>query len=88
MQQLRIQWPGEGGVEKHEIYVAAFSGHLFYDLFSQGQGGHGPLAPPGSATVQLNPEEKTNMFAIFLFIRKCTQGSGAWPCAGLSLLKV
>ena len=34
------------GAEKHEIYAAAFSGHLFYDLFSQGQGGHGPLGPP------------------------------------------
>ena len=43
---------GVRGAEKHEIYVAAFSGgHLFYDLLSQGQGGHGPLDPPhGSAT--------------------------------------
>ena len=39
-----------GGAEKHEIYAAAFSGHPFYDLFSQGRGGHGPLGPPGSAT--------------------------------------
>ena len=40
-----------GGAEKHEIYVAAFGGHLFYDLFLQGQGGHGPpWPPPGSAT--------------------------------------
>ena len=39
-----------GGPSKHEIYAAAFGGHLFYDLFSQGQGGHGPLGPPGSAT--------------------------------------
>ena len=29
---------GKEGAEKHEIYVAAFGGHLFYDLFSQGQG--------------------------------------------------
>ena len=37
--------------EKHEIYAAAFGGHLFHDLFSQGQGGHGPLDPsPGSVT--------------------------------------
>ena len=35
-----------GGAEKHEIYAAAFGGHLFYDLFSQGQGGPWPLAPP------------------------------------------
>ena len=28
-----------GGAEKHEIYAAAFGGHPFYDLFSQGQGG-------------------------------------------------
>ena len=34
------------GAEKHEIYAAAFSGHLFYDLFSQGQGGMAPSPPP------------------------------------------
>ena len=28
------------GAEKHEIYVAAFGGHLFYDLFLA------PSAPP------------------------------------------
>ena len=30
----------EGGGEgkKHEIYVAVFGGHHFYDLFSQGRG--------------------------------------------------
>ena len=40
-----------GGGKKHEIYMAAFGGHLFYDLFVQGWGGHGPLGtPPGSAT--------------------------------------
>ena len=31
--------PGSSG-EKHEIYVATFDSHLFYDLFLQG-----PLAP-------------------------------------------
>ena len=31
------------GTEKHEINVATFGGHLFYDLFSQG---HGPLGTP------------------------------------------
>ena len=36
------------GTEKHEIYVAAFGGHLFYDLFSQNRGEGGPC-PPGSA---------------------------------------
>ena len=41
----------EGRGEKHEIYAAAFVGHLFYDLFLQGQRGHGPLRPPGSATM-------------------------------------
>ena len=35
-----------GGAEKHEIYAVAFSSHLFYDLFSQDRGGHGPLGPP------------------------------------------
>ena len=35
-----------GGAEKHEIYAAAFGGHLFYDLFLQGQGGPWPPWPP------------------------------------------
>ena len=35
--------------EKHEIYVAAFDGRLFNDLFLQSRGGGG--MPPGSATV-------------------------------------
>ena len=35
-----------GGAEKHEIYVAAFGSHLFYDLFLQGQGGPWPPRPP------------------------------------------
>ena len=45
-----VRWVGFGGggvAKKHGIYAAAFGGHLFYDLFSQG---HGPSAPPGSAT--------------------------------------
>ena len=54
-----------GGAEKHEIYAAAFGGHLFYDLFSQGQGGHGPLAPPGSATALLHCK-----FFRYRFVRK------------------
>ena len=33
----RIQRPGGGG-KKHEIYVAAYSGHLFYDLFYRAGG--------------------------------------------------
>ena len=40
-------WERGGGDKKHEIYVATFGGHLFYDLFLQGLGGgHGPFAPP------------------------------------------
>ena len=31
---------------KHEIYAAAFGGHLFYDLFSQGRGEAWPPRPP------------------------------------------
>ena len=34
------------GDEKHEIYVAAFGGHLFYELFSQGRGTMAPAPPP------------------------------------------
>ena len=42
---------GGGGGEKHEIYMAAFGGHLFYDLFSVGQGSAMTPSPlPGSAT--------------------------------------
>ena len=38
-------WVGRG--KKHEIYVAAFGSHLFYDLFLQGLGGAmAPSAPP------------------------------------------
>ena len=33
------------GGEKHEIYAAAFGGHLFYDLFSQGRGVMPPRPP-------------------------------------------
>ena len=40
-----------GRGKKHEIYAAAFGGHLFYDLFSQDGGVPGPPRPPGSATV-------------------------------------
>ena len=39
------QRPGKGRGKKHEIYAAAFGGHLFYDLFSQGRGGPWPPAP-------------------------------------------
>ena len=31
--QHRIQWPGRGEAKEHEIYGAAFGGHLFNDLF-------------------------------------------------------
>ena len=43
---------GEGGrgAEKHVIDVAAFGGHLFYDLFLQGPGGSWPPRSPGSTT--------------------------------------
>ena len=42
---------GKGGSEKHEMYVAAFGGHLFYDLFLQYRGrAMAPQLPPGSAT--------------------------------------
>ena len=37
------------GAEKHEIYATAFGGHLFYDLFSQGWGGGGGIAPSAPA---------------------------------------
>ena len=54
------------GAEKHEIYVAAFGGHIFYDLFSQG-----PLAPPpGSATDIPEGIESNVMFMDFV-ARRC-----------------
>ena len=50
--QHRIQRLGGAGVKKHEIYVAAFCSHLFYDLFLQGfwEGAWPPWHPSGSAT--------------------------------------
>ena len=40
------------GDKKHEIYASTFGDHLFYDLFLQGRGRHGPLGPPpASATL-------------------------------------
>ena len=52
LMQHRIQRPGREGAKKHEIYVATFGGHLFYDLFVQGWGGGWfPRHSPGSATV-------------------------------------
>ena len=63
--QHRIQWLAK----KHEIYVAAFGSHLFYDLFLQGLGGAmAPSAPPESATeiINLHMESKDfNKFKIF-----------------------
>ena len=37
---------GRGGGKKHEIYVAAFGGHLYYDLFVQGWRGAWPPRHP------------------------------------------
>ena len=47
------------GGKKHEIYAAAFGGHLFYDLFSQGRGGGAwlPRPPLDPLLVQVNPSE-------------------------------
>ena len=46
---------GWGGGKKHEIYVAAFGGHLFYDLFVRGWGGgHGPLGTRLDPLLQIN----------------------------------
>ena len=60
--QHRIQQLGRGeGAKKHEIYVATFGGHLFYDLFLQGWGEGGawpPRHPPGSATGHLCQESE------------------------------
>ena len=42
--QQRIQEPVKGG-EKHEIYVAVFGGHPFYDLVLQGRRGTWPPPP-------------------------------------------
>ena len=37
-------WVGGGGGNKHEIYMAAFGGHLFMTYLYRA-GGHGPSAP-------------------------------------------
>ena len=55
----------EGGAEKHEIYMAAFGGNLFYDLFLQG-----PHLPPGSANdIGLKFNYSCLMFYIINFER-------------------
>ena len=54
-------------VEKDEIYVAAFGGHLFYDLFSQGNGG--TMAP--SRPLLLDP--LLIVYQIFDMRNKCIQ---------------
>ena len=38
------------GTKRHEIYVATFSGHLFYDLFYRAMGVMVPWATRGSTT--------------------------------------
>ena len=52
-----------GGAEKHEIYAAAFGGHLFYDLFSQGWGGYGPLGPPLDPLLRKRSLGQGNIFS-------------------------
>ena len=48
--RIQRQGKGRGGTEKHEIYAAAFGGHLFMTYFHRARGGMAPSAPPGSAT--------------------------------------
>ena len=43
-------WVRRRVAKKHEIYAAAFGGHLFYDLFLQGQGREAMSPFPRSAT--------------------------------------
>ena len=51
-----------GGGEKHEIYMGPFGGHIFYDLFSQGQGGAWPPRPPPLDPL-LHPATRDNFFS-------------------------
>ena len=64
------------GGEKHEIYAAAFSGHLFYNLFFTGPGGGGmaPSVLPGSATYQLKCPLYLN-FAILIMLISIKQAT-------------
>ena len=57
----------------HEIYAAAFGGHLFYDLFSQdrGEGAWPPRPPPGSATAKdTRRPTRSNSFHFHTVFRK------------------
>ena len=53
---------GERGTEKHEIYAAASSGHIFYDLVLQGRG-RGAMAPSPS----LDPLLWIFVYALILY---------------------
>ena len=62
----------KGGGEKHEIYVAAFGGHLFNDLFSQGRGGG--MAPSASPDPLLIINTEKLFIVISLYIDLYPQG--------------
>ena len=74
-------------LDTHVVYFySSFGCHLFYDLFVQGWGGHGPLGtPPGSATESpsLHP---LPLLLIFHFIVFHFSFSSSIPSFSLCLL--
>ena len=66
--EIQVADPVAGlrGDEKHEIYVATFGSHLFYDLFLQSRAGeHGPLGPlpdPLLSTIKKTPITMSQVF--------------------------
>ena len=59
-----------GGAEKHEIYAAAFGGHLFITYFHRARGAMDLLPPPPIRYWLWNP----------VGIQKCTFGGGGISC--------
>ena len=71
----------DGGAQKQVIYMAALGGHLWYGLFLQDLGGHGPLDPPPDLLPLVNPRDTSDPISFFFM-----QFSGKnWPNKKLAL---
>ena len=60
--QYRIQWSGGVG-KKHEIYVATYDSHLFYELFLHDKGGMAPLSPLDPLLLSTSQKKNLSKFS-------------------------